>query len=78
MLLEQLANRLQCRGLLLQEHLAGDLLDLGIGQRHTNREAIHQFVQQRDVRERALARAYDHDLAFELLRHSLDDFRDNH
>ena len=75
---EQLANLARRRGLLVQQNLAGYLLDLGVRQRHANRKAIHQLLQQGHVRQRALARANDHHLAIELLAHGLRDLGHEH
>ena len=53
--------------LLLQEHLAGNCLDLDVGERHANGETVEELVQQRDIGERALTGTDDHHMAVELL-----------
>ena len=54
-------------GLLLQKHLAGDRLDLGVGQGNADREAVEQICQKLNFGERTLASRHDHDVAVELL-----------
>ena len=55
------------RRLLAERHLAGDRLDVGVGERHLHDEPVHQFVEQFDVVERLLAGGDEQHPAVELL-----------
>ena len=73
-LVEKRAHIRDRGGLLLQQDLAGDRLDLGVGQRDADREAVEQVGQKLNFGERALARRDDHDVAVQLLRDGFGHF----
>ena len=75
-LLQEVLHRRDRRGLLLQEHLADDGLDVLVGELDADGVAVGQLLQLGRRGERALARGDDEHVAVELLRKRFGHFGD--
>ena len=62
-----------CRGLLGQDDLAGDVLDVPVAQHHLHRKTPHQALQVGHAGQRRLAGAHEEQLAVEVLGQGLGD-----
>ena len=72
-LVEQRAHIRDRCGLLLQQNLPSDRLDLGVRQRDADREAVEQVCQKLNFGQRTLTGRHDHDVAVELLGNRFGD-----